>query len=137
MRDFDIDEEMAPFDWAAQHKRDRHHGTITINVGRDELGLPVKSLRHVTREVDYLLQSGGLHSRESTKLYIIGDWAISFDPLEPFDEPRDSWAVVDKLEDGVTVTDTRTSTREEREWKEGIAKICEVIKNMEKLKEVT
>jgi hypothetical protein len=147
MSNFNFESERGPYDLAAELKKDRKDGTIVINVGLDEHGHATKSLRQVTREVDHVLNAECLRLKEVLKLYIIGDWNVSFDPEmaaeEALEESSNPWTVITKHKDAhtqdhqLTWTKAETVTREEYEWTRGVMKICEVIKAMDNLKELT
>ncbi|KAF2110016.1 hypothetical protein BDV96DRAFT_218792, partial [Lophiotrema nucula] len=93
----------------------------SLLVGDDEHRLPVKSLRHVRREIiEYILPSKKCLS--TTRLYIIGRWNFSFDHDKELEQALD---------------EARTITFEEDEWNQGGDLVCDLIRNLPNLKELT
>lgn len=64
---------------------DRHHfpyncmKCIPINIGENEQGQEVQSLMHAAREVSSLLLPDVDRLGRADKLYIYGNWILSFD----------------------------------------------------------
>lgn len=143
-----------PFDWAIELESDKDQSTVVINVGKKYGKLEVESsLHHVTHEVNRHLTST-FAIQHPTKLYIIGTWKASSSPeldaTEANDEEHaqevDEYTLVDvekgkdrkgKLKQDLKLTTPRIATLEEEEWTKGVSEICELIKSMQNLKEVT
>ncbi|KAF2476578.1 uncharacterized protein BDR25DRAFT_277823 [Lindgomyces ingoldianus] len=119
-----------PFDLLKQHRDDRGRSCISIDVGRDEYGMVVESLQHLTREVEYFILPDQAKLRLATKLYVIGHWNFTSDILEEADQAEaqasEPWTIIKKAK-----------TPEEEEWKEGLELIFKVIRKLENLKELT
>jgi hypothetical protein len=68
---------------------------FVLDVGRDELGCPLASLKHVASKVDdYVLNVHDLLA-PTAKLYLIGDWNLAppkEEPVETETEPSDEQA---------------------------------------------
>lgn len=131
-------------------------GCFVLDVGHDEEGNPVKSLKHVIEVVDEYLVNVGNLSSPFTKLYVIGDWNITLGDdivkLEDSGAMRRSMHEVSiyfccsvlhcqeatrREIEVLTGHKLQDKTQLEQEWYEAFAKMSKLIEHMSALKELT
>jgi hypothetical protein len=68
---------LKPYDVEAALAGDRGEDCLVIDVGRDEAGRAIPSLKHVSEQVERYLQHARSSTFAATKLYLIGKWNLT------------------------------------------------------------
>ncbi|PSN70213.1 hypothetical protein BS50DRAFT_308431 [Corynespora cassiicola Philippines] len=136
----EFERELRPFDLKTTIKADRGAAAIIIDVGSDG-----KNTTHNSGDlIDNLVNShlaNGQRMSSATKLYVIGEFkAIFKETHEASDSKHPSgyyMGQIAKDEQHLTGKRHQASDYQGDQWKRGVSKVCELIKAMTNLQEVT
>lgn len=114
---------LRPYNLDVALERDgEDEGCFVLDVGADEEGEPVESVKRVEGVVEGYLARGEEPEVPVTKMYVIGEWNTALDEEE------------DK---GNGECEVHGKSKYEREWEEAGRKIAKMVEKMPGLKELT
>ncbi|KAF2823469.1 hypothetical protein CC86DRAFT_396240 [Ophiobolus disseminans] len=123
MTDYEYELERKAYDLDLALAADGGDDCLVLDVGHNENGEPVASLKHVVDKVERYIAQAVNMVLPATKLYVIGDWKLT--PTEVKDE------------NGTGTEDIQERTDSITKWAQATSKIQMLIEHMSNLKELT
>jgi hypothetical protein len=114
---------LKPYDLDTALATDRGEDCLIINVGRDEGGQSVASLKQVSDAVERYVNDEPELVSSATKLYVVGEWNLT-----PYAATTDA-----ESKDDAAIGDADATAR----WQEATIKIRSLLEQMSNLRELT